>query len=271
MRWVIYCQLVIFLGWHILKWDSQVYFIDLIITVVQKYVKKDASDLIDTSMCTEEILMKYLSFPLYISINMPGTSNCFFTGIRLNLSRPSLSGDSSKWKGYLCTSRVNRQGKMSEICLTVWALGLFNLVVLGLLPATLYVCILNGAQLLLKSQEESSLQSKKKTSFLTTPMGCLTFVWRFAFITCRGDLRRNSCYTPPSSLSLLKMEQRERIQTKSKLFYSCCTTNKQTSGSIQSGPLEGLWALPKRGKWWGMGCRKAGGDRGEARWRSCGC
>lgn len=56
--------------------------------------------------------------------------------------------------------RVNRHEKMDEVCLTVWALGPFNLLVLGLLPATLYVCILNGAQLLLKSQEESSLQSK---------------------------------------------------------------------------------------------------------------
>lgn len=164
---VICYQVVIFLGWHILKWDSQVSFINLIITshiIVQKYVKKDASDLIDISMCAEEILTKHLSFPLYISINMPSTCNCFFffTGIRLNLSRPSLSSDSSKWKRYLCTSRVNRQRKMPEICLTVWALGPFNLVVLGLLPATLYVCILNGAQLLLKSQEESSLQSKEK-------------------------------------------------------------------------------------------------------------
>lgn len=106
--------------------------------------------------------MKYLSFPRYISINGPGCSNCFFTGIGLNLSRPSLSSDSGKWNGYLCTSRVNRRGKTPEICLTVWALGPFNLVVLGLLPATLYVCILNGAQLLLNSREESSLQSKKK-------------------------------------------------------------------------------------------------------------
>lgn len=106
--------------------------------------------------------MKYLSFPRYISINGPGCSYCFFTGIGLNLSRPSLSSDSGKWNGYLCTSRVNRRGKTPEICLTVWALGPFNLVVLGLLPATLYVCILNGAQLLLNSQEESSLQSKKK-------------------------------------------------------------------------------------------------------------
>lgn len=162
ITWVICYQVVIFLGWHILKWDSQVSFIDLIITLVQKYVKKDASVLIDISMRTEEILMKYLSFPLYILINMPGTCNCFFTGIRLNLSRPSFSSDSSKWKRYLCTSRVNRQRKMPEICLTVWALGPFNLVVLGLLPATLYVCILNGAQLLLKSQEGSSLQSKAK-------------------------------------------------------------------------------------------------------------
>lgn len=106
--------------------------------------------------------MKYLSFPRYISINGPGCSYCFFTGIGLNLSRPSLSSDSGKWNGYLCTSRVNRRGKTPEICLTVWALGPFNLVVLGLLPATLYVCILNGAQLLLNSREESSLQSKKK-------------------------------------------------------------------------------------------------------------
>ena len=106
--------------------------------------------------------MKYLSFPLYITINGPGCRNCYFTGSRLKLSRPSLSSDSGKWNGYLCTSRVNRRGKMPEICLTVWALGPFNLVVLGLLPATLYVCILNGAQLLLNSQEESSLQSKKK-------------------------------------------------------------------------------------------------------------
>lgn len=168
-----------------------------------------------------------------------------------------------------------KQSKQTRpgICLTVWALGPFNLVVLGLLPATLYVCILNGAQLLLKSQEESSLQRKKgwkKSYFLTTPMGRLTFVWRFSFITCRGDLHRNSCYTP-SAPPPQKKELREQIQTKSKLFYSCCTTNKQTSGSIQSGPLEGLWALPKRGKWWGMGCREAGGDRGEARWQSCGC
>lgn len=143
--------------------------------------------------------MKYLSFPRYISINGPGCSNCFFTGIGLNLSRPSLSSDSGKWNGYLCTSRVNRRGKTPEICLTVWALGPFNLVVLGLLPATLYVCILNGAQLLLNSREESSLQSKKKKKknfFLTTPMGQLTFVWRFASITCRGDLHRGSCYTP---------------------------------------------------------------------------
>lgn len=51
---------------------------------------------------------------------------------------------------------------MAEICRTVRARGLFNLVVLGQLPATLYVCILNGAQLLLKSQEENSLQKKKK-------------------------------------------------------------------------------------------------------------
>lgn len=36
------------------------------------------SDFTDISMCTEEILMKYLSFLLYISINRPGTSNCFF-------------------------------------------------------------------------------------------------------------------------------------------------------------------------------------------------
>lgn len=114
ITWVICYQVVIFLGWHILKWDSQVSFIDLIITSVQKYVKKDASDLIDISMCTEEILMKYISFPLYISVNMPGTCNCFFTGIRLNLSRPSFSSDSSKWKRYLCTSRVNRQRKMPE-------------------------------------------------------------------------------------------------------------------------------------------------------------
>lgn len=126
------------------------------------------------------------------------------------------------------------------------------------------------------SKQKRKKKKKHTTSFLTTPMGRLTFVWRFAFITCRGDLHCNSCYTPPSCLSLPpptkeKMKQREQIQTKSKLFYSCCTTNKQTSGSIQSGPLEGLWALPKRGKWWGMGCREAGGDRGEARWRSCGC
>lgn len=104
---------------------------------------------------------------------------------------------------------------MPEIRLTVCALGPFNIVVLGLLPATLYVCVLNGAQLLLKSLEKISLQSTKKTSFLTTPMGCLTVVWRFTFITCRGDLRCNSCYTPPSSLSApQKMEQREEIQTK---------------------------------------------------------
>lgn len=82
-------------------------------------------------------------------------------------------------------------------------------------------------------------------------MGCLTFVWQFAFITCQGDLHCNSCYTPISSLGpppQKKTKQLEKIQTKCKLFYSCCTTNKQTSGSIQSGPLEGLWALPKRGK-----------------------
>lgn len=117
--------------------------------------------------------MKYLSFPRYISINGPGCSYCFFTGIGLNLSRPSLSSDSGKWNGYLCTSRVNRRGKTPEICLTVWALGPFNLVVLGLLPATLYVCILNGAQLLLNSREESSLQSKKKkkTSSWRHPWG----------------------------------------------------------------------------------------------------
>lgn len=60
---------------------------------------------------------------------------------------------------------------MPEICLTVWSEGPFNLVVLGLLPATLYVCILNGAQLLLKSQEESNLQSKKyeKKTFFFLP------------------------------------------------------------------------------------------------------
>lgn len=193
---------------------------------------------------------------------------CYFcTAISLNLSRPSLSRDSSKWKEYICASWVNRWREMPEICRTVWALGPFNRVVLGLLPATLYVCILNGAQLLLKSQEESCHQSKKENSYLMTPMGCFTWVCRFAFSTCQGDLHRDSCSIPIRS----KMEQWEQIQTKSKLFYSCCTTNKQTSGSIHSSPLEGLWALPKRGKWWGMGCRKAGGDRGEARWRSCGC
>lgn len=218
--------------------------------------------------------MKYLSFPRYISINGPGCSNCFFTGIGLNLSRPSLSSDSGKWNGYLCTSRVNRRGKTPEICLTVWALGPFNLVVLGLLPATLYVCILNGAQLLLNSREESSLQSKKKkkTSSWRHPWGnshlfggSLPLHVEVIYTAAPATLPSPPPHHPQ------KMKQREKIQTKSKLFYSCCTTNKQTSGSIQSGPLEGLWALPKRGKWWGMGCRKAGGDRGEARWRSCGC
>lgn len=33
-----------------------------------------------------------------------------------------------------------------------------------------------------------------------------------------------------------------------KNFYSRCTTNKQTSGSVGSGPLEGLGAAPNRGK-----------------------
>lgn len=171
---------------------------------------------------------------------------------------------------------------MPEICLTVWSEGPFNLVVLGLLPATLYVCILNGAQLLLKSQEESSLQSKiikrkqKKKNL---------FSWQHPWGVSHlfGSLLslhvRVICTATPATLPLVplapppqkKTKQLEKIQTKCKLFYSCCTTNKQTSGSIQSGPLEGLWALPKRGKWWGMGCRKAGRDRGEARWQSCGC
>lgn len=159
---------------------------------------------------------------------MPGTCNCFFTGIRLNLSRPSLNSDSSKWKRYLCTSRVNIQRKMPEICLTVWALGPFNLVVLGLLPATLYVCILNGAQLLLESQEEGSLQSKGKkkrnASFLTTPMGRLTFAWWFASITCRGDLHHKSCYSPPSSLSPPK---KWNNGNRSKLRVNCFTVDAQ--------------------------------------------
>lgn len=168
MCWVIYYHLVFFLRWHILKSDLHVDFIDLIIAVVKRYVckkkKSKAWDLIDVSVCTEEILMNCLSFPLYNSINMPDTRSCFFTCIRLNLIGPSFSSDSCKWRGCLCTSQVNRSRKKAPpgICLTVWALGPFNLAFLGLLPATLYVCNLNGAQLLLKSPEESSLQRRKK-------------------------------------------------------------------------------------------------------------
>lgn len=118
MCWVIYYHLVFFLRWHILKSDLHVDFIDLIIAVVKRYVckkkkKSKAWDLIDVSVCTEEILMNCLSFPLYNSINVPDTRSCFFTCIRLNLIGPSLSSDSCKWRGCLCTSRVNRSRKKS--------------------------------------------------------------------------------------------------------------------------------------------------------------
>lgn len=280
MCWVIYYHLVFFLRWHILKSDLHVDFIDLIIAVVKRYVckkkkKSKAWDLIDVSVCTEEILMNCLSFPLYNSVNMPDTRSCFFTCIRLNLIGPSFSSDSCKWRGCLCTSQVNRSRKKAPpgICLTVWALGPFNLAFLGLLPATLYVCNLNGAQLLLKSPEESSLQRrKKKPPFWWYSWGT-SHLFRSSLLLHVEVICTAAPATIPTAPSALlpEMEQREQIQAKSKLFYSCCTTNKQTSGSIQSGPLEGLWALPKRGKWWGMGCREAGGDRGEARWQSCGC
>lgn len=130
MCWVIYYHLVFFLRWHILKSDLHVDFIDLIIAVVKRYVfkkkKSEAWDLIDVSVCTEEILMNCLSFPLYNSINMPDTRSCFFTCIRLNLIGPSFSSDSCKWRGYLCTSRVNRSRKkphlVSALQYEPWAL-----------------------------------------------------------------------------------------------------------------------------------------------------
>lgn len=55
-----------------MKCDSQVYFLSNYNCSSEVRIE-DASDLIDISMYTEKILMKYLSFPLYISIDMPAS------------------------------------------------------------------------------------------------------------------------------------------------------------------------------------------------------
>lgn len=59
--WVIYYQLVIFLRWHILKWSLLFHRSNY---NCSSEVCKDASDLIDISIYTEGILMKYCSFAL---------------------------------------------------------------------------------------------------------------------------------------------------------------------------------------------------------------
>lgn len=166
---------------------------------------------------------------------------------------------------FFVQSRVNRQGKMPEIRLSVRALGLLWSSSPG--PASSYfVCMyLKWCTAVIRIPGGKLLPDDNRGA----PHICLDV--RFRYTPRWSALQLPLRLPPPTKKNKKKMEQREQIQAKSKLFYSCCTTNKQTSGSIQSSPLEGLWALPKRGKWWGMGCREAGGDRGEARWRSCGC
>lgn len=82
---------------------------------------------------------------------------CYLWGLSLGSGRyqagsvHSPGGDGCKWKGYLCASSINTHGKknnnkMLETCLAVRPQSPFNIVVLGPLPATLYVCFSDGAQ-----------------------------------------------------------------------------------------------------------------------------
>lgn len=81
----------------------------------------------------------------------------------------------------------------------------------------------------------------KRISEQKTPWGCCTFF----FSTCSLLSLWHSWYSAP------EME----VCVKNKLFCSCSTTNKQTSGTVQSTPLEHSIFLPKKWKWWQMGCR----------------
>lgn len=80
----------------------------------------------------------------------------------------------------------------------------------------------------------------KRISEQKTPWGHCTF-----FSTCSLLSLWHSWYSAP------EME----LCVKNKLFCSCSTTNKQTSGTVQSAPLEHSIFLPKKWKWWQMGCR----------------
>lgn len=74
---------------------------------------------------------------------------------------------------------------------------------------------------------------------------------KLAFIACRGESFATPTLlpqAPPPPRQLQKDRTKEMERSPKKLKVRRCTTNKQTSGSVGSGPLEGLGAAPNRGK-----------------------
>lgn len=116
-------------------------------------------------------------------------------------------GGGCKWKCYLCASSVNTHGKTKvlETCLAVRPRSPFNIVVLGPLPTTLYVCFSNGAHTVIiipggRQHSEQNIFFLKKDNnrrafFVSFPLflslgithGASCICWaEFAFITWRG-------------------------------------------------------------------------------------
>lgn len=103
--------------------------------------------------------------------------------------------------------------------------------------------------------------------------GCLYFKWHTTVLQIPPDRRLSlkeylnrrhprdavlffsTCSLLSLWHSLLSVPEME-LCVKNKLFCSFSTTNKQTSGTVQSTPLEHSIFLPKKWKWWQMGCRR---------------